>query len=259
MADKSENDSEALEVAADILRPLGHYFDVSLEHLDRLPEGGVLLVGNHALLGIDSVVLLPELFRQTGRRPRGLALRSLFRVPVLRDALNEVGLVEGSRQNAIELLGADEMVITYPGGARDSIKGRHRRYELQWGDRRGFAHVALEAGVPVVPVAGIGPDDAFPTQSNEGIFSMPFLGDKSYKVPFFLPIARPVPFAFRFGEPIEPPERFVEGDAEPDEQAAGQFARRVEQDLQSMLDEGQTSREPLFEVLSGLLDRLKGG
>jgi 1-acyl-sn-glycerol-3-phosphate acyltransferase len=200
---------------------------------------------------------LPELFRQTGRRPRGLALRSLFRVPLVRQALNELGMVEGSRRNAIELLSDDELVITYPGGARDSIKGRHNRYELQWGERRGFAHVALKAGVPVVPVAGIGPDDAFPIQSNEGVFSMPFLGDKSYKVPFFVPIARPVPFAFRFGEPIEPPEKFRQGEVEPDDEETTSFARQIEGSLQGMLDRHQTDHEPLLEVLSGLLDRLK--
>lgn len=251
-------DAAVLRVASEFLGPLCRYFDVRLESAANIPDGAVMLVGNHALMGIDSVVLFPELYRRLNRVPRGLALRSLFDVPVLKKVLHSVGVVEGRRDTAIELLENDEMVVTYPGGARDSIKSKDKAYELQWEGRLGFADVALRAGVPVVPVAGIGPDDVFPVLS-KGLFSAPFLGDKSYRVPLFLPIARPIPFTFRFGEPIEPPE-IDDGDeaGELSDMARRDFALRVQDSLQELLDAGLEERGEVGGFLSSFVERFLG-
>ena len=198
-------DAPVLRLVSRLLRPLARYFDASLEGVENLPNGRALLVGNHSLLGIDSLVLFPEIWRETGRVPRGLALRSLFEIPWVRVLLHEMGIVEGRRDNAIGLLEEEQLVVTYPGGARDSVKGSHERYELKWAQRRGFARVAIATGTPVVPVGGVGPDEVFPLHTKDGVFPFPFLGDSSYRLPFFLPVARPVPFTFRIGEPICPP------------------------------------------------------
>lgn len=258
-------DERLLQLAHRVLDPLCRYFDASLEGLEHLPEDGpVLLVGNHALLGIDSLVLLTELHAQTGRVPRGMALRSLFAVPGLRRLMRGFGAVEGSRDNAIGLLDDGEMVVAYPGGARDSIKSRSERYQLQWEGRLGFAYVALAAGAPIVPVAAIGPDEVFPMLTERGLVPAHFLGDASYRVPPFLPIARPVPFTFIFGEPIDAPQV----DWQPDgrshrltramKQDCREHARTVQHALEVLIEQGREAREPrrggrLWSLLGELL------
>ncbi len=235
------HDALLVRAAARALQPLCRYFDVTLEGVDNLPDhGAALLVGNHALLGIDSLVMLPALYEQIGRVPRGMALRSLFRVPGLRGVLRHLGAVEGRRDSAVELLLRGDIVVTYPGGARDSIKGREQRYELQWEGRRGFAHVAMQAAAPIIPVAAIGPDDVFPILSERGLVAAPFLGDDTYRVPLFLPVARPVPCRFIFGEPIVPPQ--LPRDAQPEgaehKAAVEEFAARVRDALEELIERG---------------------
>jgi 1-acyl-sn-glycerol-3-phosphate acyltransferase len=218
------------------------------------------------LLGIDSLVLFPEIWRETGRVPRGLALRSLFDIPWVRIMLHEMGIVEGRRDNAIGLLEEEQLVVTYPGGARDSIKGSHERYQLKWAERRGFARVAIETGSPVVPVGGVGPDEAFPFHTQDGLIPFPFLGDSSYRLPFFVPLARPVPFTFRMGRPIEPPSmddlrREASGEPKwdsvedvPDE-LIDPFVAECRQGLEEVLEALKAERTSDAEWLPAVIDR----
>ncbi|RAL22912.1 hypothetical protein DL240_08450 [Lujinxingia litoralis] len=236
-------DSWSVKAVRRALSPLHRYFDVQLEGVEHVPrQGPAFLVGNHALLGIDSFVLFPALMREFERVPRGLALRSLFDNPVMGRLLHDVGIVPGSRTSGVALLGNGQLVVTYPGGMSDSVKGRHQRYTLQWRNRSGFAHVALRSGVPVTPVAAVGPDEIFPILSRRGIFPVSFLGDHRERAPAFLPVARPVRCVFRFGEPVPLPEIAAEFDAARElptdlEPACQAYARQVEGALDRLIRE----------------------
>ncbi len=219
-------------------RNVSRYFHTEIIGEENLPSTGVMVVGNHALAGIDSLALFPELYAVTGRVPRGLGLRPLFETPILRDILEQCGAVCGDRENAIRLLQNDEMVVVYPGGARDSLKARDERYTLRWGNRTGFAHCALEAQRPVSPIAAIGPDEVFPVIADRGI-RMKWLNDES--VPVFLPIMRRVPFTFLIGEPIEPPK--ATGTERADERRARAFAKKVQTGLEDLIDQGLHLRD----------------
>jgi 1-acyl-sn-glycerol-3-phosphate acyltransferase len=215
---------------------ISRFFHSKIFGAENVPDGPVLVVGNHALMGIDSFALMPELHKATGRFPRALGLRSLFDTPILGPILRECGAVPGTRDCACDLLASGEMVVVYPGGARDSMKGRGEQYRLRWGSRRGFAHVAIRAGAPVVPIAAIGPDDVFPVLTRRGILGMDWLGND--RVPLFLPLARRVPFRFWVGEPIRPPARDPD---DPDDQARA-FANRVKVELTHLIDHGLEER-----------------
>lgn len=222
-----------------IAAPVGRYFRVDLEGAERIPkEGGVMLVGNHALLGVDSWALLPELLKQAERVPRGMALRKLFDIPLVGRTLERAGMVPGEREHAVELLEREEMVLTYPGGARDSLKGRHERYQLKWDRRTGFAHVAIQAQRPILPIVGAGPDECFKLLLEDGILPMRGLSEAStLKVPIFIPLARRVPFSFLVGDLISPPKP-LPSDAPAAEVSAHAraFATLVREQTQSLLD-----------------------
>ena len=238
---------------------LCRYFDVSVEGADNIPDNGVMLVGNHSHFGIDSLGFFPAIYEETGRIPRGMALRSLFNVPIVRDVLHELGAVSGNRDTCRDLLECGEMVVSYPGGSKDSIKGRGDQYELEWGRRQGFSDVAVRAGVPIVPFAAIGPDEVFPVLTNRGVLFAPWLGDWSYKVPVVLPVPRRVPFTFHVGEPIEPPDIPGGADSVDLHRIARDHATRVRHSLQSLIDEGLARREERDGDSSGvgLLDTVR--
>jgi 1-acyl-sn-glycerol-3-phosphate acyltransferase len=227
---------------------ISRYFDATLHNAEHIPrEGAALLVGNHALLGVDSWALLPEIYHAVARMPRPLGLRSLFDVPGLGGLLQELGAVPGDRESAAELLRRGELVMVYPGGSKDSLKGRSERYKLKWEGRSGFAHVACAAGAPVVPIAAIGPDECFTVLTERGViptsgFLNGTLGQDSYKVPLFVPLMRRVPFDFFVGEPIAAP---VGAGAPADEvaQAAPEHALAVQRAMEGLIAQGLEARE----------------
>ncbi|MFI6866899.1 lysophospholipid acyltransferase family protein [Nocardia sp. NPDC050406] len=139
------------------------WFSPRFHGLEKLPtEGPVLLVGNHTLAGgLDAPMLAHEILRRTGRLARGLAENVLIDVPGLRDALQRFGIVRGNRHNCTTLLRQGEIVAVFPGGGREAMSGKQRKYVLDWRGRTGFARMAIETGAPIVPMAMIGGDDVY--------------------------------------------------------------------------------------------------
>ncbi|MGW1741834.1 lysophospholipid acyltransferase family protein [Nocardia sp. NPDC001965] len=156
----SSTDLRLLEAA---LAPLRAWSSPRFFGLDNIPaEGPVLLVANHNLLGlIDAPLLLPEVLRTRGRLIRGLAENLLISVPGVRHLLHYYGSVRGTRDNCRALLEQGEVVLVFPGGGREAIRRKGEKYALRWEGRTGFARMAIECGVPIVPVAMVGVDDAY--------------------------------------------------------------------------------------------------
>jgi 1-acyl-sn-glycerol-3-phosphate acyltransferase len=130
--------------------------------MENIPtEGPVLLVGNHSLVAIDVLVFDYELLRRHGRVARGMGDDALMRIPPLRAMVHKQGSVRGSRRNCRTLLALGEAVFVLPGGANESFYLKAEKYALKWEGRTGFAQMAIEAGVPIVPVTMVGANDAF--------------------------------------------------------------------------------------------------
>ena len=161
-----------------------NYFRATLEGREHLPrEGGALVVGNHAFFGLDGVVLGMLVARETGRHPRFLGERNLWKVPGLGAILSSVGALPGEPAAATALLARGEIVIVYPGGVDDSFKGADEKHRLQWGQRAGFARVAMRARVPIVPVAGLGIDDMYAIVGRERWLGRRLFGSSRYDFP----------------------------------------------------------------------------
>ena len=131
--------------------------------LDNIPRRGPrLFVGNHTLFGmLDAPMLFLELYMK-----RKIVLRSLgdhvhFRVPLWRNVLTRYGVVDGTRENCAALMAARQSILVFPGGAREVFKHKGEKYKLLWGDRVGFARLAIQYGYPIVPFAAVGADDAW--------------------------------------------------------------------------------------------------
>lgn len=146
----------AIDAAHRITRPVF----VGLENVPA--DGPFMLVGNHQLLGMqDLPSLVRELEVRRGVRVRGMADHAHFAVPGWRTLLTRAGAVPGTRENCAALLAAGEPVLVFPGGAREVYKRRGQEYQLLWGERTGFARMAIAAGVPIVPFAAVGAEDRF--------------------------------------------------------------------------------------------------
>lgn len=131
--------------------------------IENIPlEGPVLLTGNHSIYGLVDIPMLGlEIFEKTGRTVRGLADHNHFALPVWRDLLRRIGAVRGTRDVCSQLFEAGEAVLVFPGGGREVMKHKHERYQLIWKERIGFARLAIQHGVPIVPFASVGVEDMF--------------------------------------------------------------------------------------------------
>ncbi len=133
---------------------------IGLEHVPR--EGPVLLTGNHTIYGLLDIPMLGlEVWEKTGRAVRGLADHNHFQLPVWRDALRSIGAVRGTREVCGRLFEMGEAVLVFPGGGREVMKHKHEQYRLVWKERIGFARMAIEYGVPIIPFASVGVEDMF--------------------------------------------------------------------------------------------------
>lgn len=120
-----------------------------------------LIVFYHGFIPIDAWYFGSWYYQRTGRMPRALGEKLLFQVPGLRELCLDMGVVPGTRDAALTLLGQGCLVGVSPGGVREAIAGRGRAYELVWGNRLGFAHVALQAGVEIIPAFAENIDEAY--------------------------------------------------------------------------------------------------
>jgi 1-acyl-sn-glycerol-3-phosphate acyltransferase len=203
-------DHRLVPLARHLVRGLEAIHPVRFEGIENLPAGPAVLVGNHGLLGYETAIFFAQIFDATGRLPRGCADRWFFRVPGLRDLLVRLGGMYGARENALRALREGHLVVCYPGGAREVFKyDDSQRYRLRWEQSLGFARVALEAGVPIIPFAAAGVDHTYQIVSRMRGTGRLLMGHDKYDLPLLRglgPLPSPVPFWFRIGNPIDEEE-----------------------------------------------------
>ena len=142
-----------------------YWFRVEWEGLERIPRtGGALLVANHAgAIPPDAPVIMHGIERELGRPVYGLA-DSFFRtVPVVGTLWSRTGGVPAHPDNAYRLLhDRQELALVFPEGTKGPSKRYADRYRLRRFGRGGFVEIAMRAGVPVIPIAVVGAEEAMP-------------------------------------------------------------------------------------------------
>jgi 1-acyl-sn-glycerol-3-phosphate acyltransferase len=198
-----------------LLEPARRLINPKVYGIENLPERGALLVGNHTLIGLlDAPLLCAELWE------RGIAVRVLgnhahFRLTRWRDLLQSVGVVPGTPAVAEALMRRGETLLVFPGGGREVAKRKGEKYQLLWGNRMGFARLAVKHGYPIVPFATVGAEDALDVlvdNDNPVLKPATRLFERLSGSPDLFPIVRgigptPIPRPERqyywFGEPID--------------------------------------------------------
>lgn len=128
---------------------------------ERLQEGqAYLFMANHTS-NLDPPVITPLL----GRRVSVMAKQELFNIPIFGRAMHVAGFVAVNRskrrsamdsiRTAVSVLHSGLGMLVFPEGTR-SRDGRLLPF------KKGPFHLAMEAGVPVVPITIIGSHDAWP-------------------------------------------------------------------------------------------------
>jgi len=147
-----------------LLEPQARYHRLEVRGLERIPEGPALLVGNHSGGGTPvDALLLTRYYRDLGtERPvRVMAHQFFFEHMGLAGPLARLGVLPASREYARAALDRGDRVLTFPGTDYDALRPFTDRDRVVLAGHQGFARLAIDAGVPVVPVASAGGHEGF--------------------------------------------------------------------------------------------------
>jgi 1-acyl-sn-glycerol-3-phosphate acyltransferase len=220
--------SERVEATLDgtLFHFLYHYwFRVVVEGIENVPaDGPALLVANQAGAIVPSAAMVVKAVRH--RHPRARPVHfvtdpKLNDLPAIGMLVTKVGGIPNHPANVKRLLFDEgELVLAFPEATAKPTKPIKDRYRLRpFGEDRAIA-TALGAGAPIVPVALIGAEEAFPVVARlPGIRLAP-------------PFPLPARFRIRFLEPVRASEN---GD---------QAAQRLAHDIRALVQEN------LIEMLS---------
>jgi len=243
-------DREAYERLLRRVSFLHQWFEPTVEGIENIPcEQGALIVTNHGHFGIDLPVLLRLILEGRGRIVRSLGDRVVFALPIFRDLAHSMGAVEGEPTATVRLLQDDQLVLVYPGGAKEALSDPEDAYRLQWEHSHGFIRTALRAQKPIIPIAGLGNEELYVQvvsqdrvrQSGLGRFISQLLGDK-YVMPIYMGLgALPFPTELHYivGEPIHLPHG---PEAADDPEIVASLRRQVTETTQRLIDEGLEQR-----------------
>jgi len=226
------------------------WFRVEWEGLEHVPpEGGALLVSNHAgMMPLDGALIQLGIQEQAQRPVYLLAHHGFFLFPFVGRLLNRAGTVVAHPDNAHRLLREDgRMVLVFPEGEKGPVKPRSERYRLQRFGRGGFVETAMRAGVPILPIALMGTEDSTPTLTVLDIAGQRY--PVSLNTLLFGPVLGPVAhFPAKIRARVLPPVYFDEEPELPSypRSVSMDCAEKIRGDLQSALDELYASRESIW-------------
>lgn len=227
-----------------------YWLRVQTHGIEQVPEGRVLLVGNHAgnTFAWDGAMvgMAMLLEAEPPRLVRGMTEYYLPQLPWFNVLMHRAGSVVGTPHNCAQLLGHEEAVMVFPEGARGFVKPFSKRYQLQrFG--LGFLRLALEQNAPIVPIGIVGSEEQSPAFADVKWLGR-LVGSPAFPItplfPWlglagFLPL--PVRFQIRFGAPL----RF-EGDPNDDDAAIEKQVDVVKDRIRELIADGLEERRSWF-------------
>ncbi len=179
------------------------YHRAEVEGLDQVPDGPVLLVGNHSggSVPIDSMIamLAWNTFFTVERPLYALAHAMVTGLPVLGDFARKIGAVTAGPDAAGAILNAGHSAMVYPGGDVEVMRPWSKRHTIDFDNRKGFLRIAHEHGVPIVPIVADGGHDTFVVLNDGKWLAKALRMDKIGRVKT-MPIALALPWGITIGD-----------------------------------------------------------
>jgi len=143
-----------------LFRPIvRRYFRTEVNGLENIPDGGVLMVGNHSggAIPMDVPIFAAEFYDRYGYdRPVLTLSHDVLLIGPSGNFFRKIGYIGASRRNAAEALGSGGVVVVFPGGDYDVYRPTVWENKIDFAGRKGYVRTAIDAGVPIVPIVSIG-------------------------------------------------------------------------------------------------------
>lgn len=177
-----------------------HGYEIhGLDHIP--PDGGALIVYYHGAIPIDYYYVMAKSILYKGRHIRSVGDRFLFRMPGWSGLMEALQVIPGTVQSCASILRNGELLAISPGGVYEAYFSTEY-YNLIWRKRIGFAKVALEAKVPILPMFTENLREAFRApQWGSSFWKWLYLKTRLPLIPLYGNF--PVKMRTFIGEPIE--------------------------------------------------------
>ncbi|KAI0221979.1 Transmembrane protein 68 [Lamellibrachia satsuma] len=211
---------------------------------EKIPVSGpALLIYYHGTIPIDLYYVIAKMIVHKDRQLRAVGDRFLFKIPGFRLLMDVFCVHPGSVSQGVELMKDGHILAIAPGGVREAFFS-DEYYKMLWGKRVGFAKIALEAKVPVIPMFTQNCNEAFRTLGiGRSWFRWIYEKTRLPIVPIYG--AFPVKLRTYIGDPIP-----YDPDMSPDK-----LAVKVQQTIQNLIKKHQRIPGSIFH---GLLERFPG-
>lgn len=160
-------------------------FRIEVQGLENIKSEKSLLIANHnsgALIESHSLLLL--LF-QRGIQVFGLNHQALFKVPFIGKHFRKIGAVSANFEQAEFVLSKDVPLLIFPGGNRQAFRSFSQRHDHTFPWAKGWAQIAVEKQIPVVPIKFIGTHQINPIFFNSKILSKILILPKLLQISWF--------------------------------------------------------------------------
>ena len=114
--------------------------------MENIPSNtAALLVWYHGPVPMDYIGLVTKIYLRDGRLVHNVIDRSIAKIPGMEEVEKHIKIAAYDRGQCVDLLKNGHLVGVAPGGAREACFDYN--CSVDWGHRRGFAKVALLAGL----------------------------------------------------------------------------------------------------------------
>ncbi|XP_025830173.1 transmembrane protein 68 isoform X2 [Agrilus planipennis] len=132
--------------------------------MENIPEcDSALIIYYHGAIPIDIYYFMAKVLLNKNRLIHTVADYFLFKIPGFPIISECMKVIPGTIQTCSSVLKEDNLLAISPGGVYESQFSHN--YNLMWKRRLGFAKVALEAKVPIIPMFTENIKEAFRTVS----------------------------------------------------------------------------------------------
>ncbi|XP_076838034.1 DGAT1/2-independent enzyme synthesizing storage lipids [Brachyhypopomus gauderio] len=211
-----------------------------IDGLEKIPDKGpALIVYYHGAIPIDYYYFLASVIIQKGRTCHSVADHFLFKVPGFKLLLEVFSVIHGPQEECVKALLSGHLLGISPGGVREALFS-DETYPLLWGKRKGFAQVAIDSKVPIIPMFTQNIREGFRSLGTLKFFRWLY---ERFRLPF-APVygGFPVKFLTHLGDPIPYDPKLT----------AAELAEKVQAAVQALIDRHQKIPG---SILCALLER----
>ncbi|MHA0288052.1 1-acyl-sn-glycerol-3-phosphate acyltransferase [Mycobacterium sp. C3-094] len=233
------------------------YHRLDIDSSIEAPDQPVLFVANHGFGGVVDLnvfAVRAALDEMHLDRPLTILTHQMAWTLGVGRLFEPLGARPASRDSAVEAFDAGHHVLVFPGGDKDAAKTFDERNLVKFDGRSGFARLAMEQHVPIVPLVTAGAGESLLVLSSGERLARALRLDKILRVKA-LPVSVSVPWGLNVGAvgmlPYLPlPSKLVTRVLAPmtagDDETAEQFAARVESAMQDAMTDLTRDRKPLL-------------